>query len=132
MGLDARQKEELSRRWVLLVTHTDSQRNKVRDEALGEFRGQLKAHFPKELEQAVDNTIFIENANDKSDYGKWKENGGNQDRILRRVLGLRQIYHSVYDSPALDTIQASALENALRHGPKLWDGVRSMDKHGKS
>lgn len=112
------QKTELLRRWIMVVTHADSQKKRVKLENIQEFRGQMKGIFPTFMVDIIDKSIFLEmgrgHGQQYSDLEKHK------DTLLMRITECRQVFQHAFVSVRLDDL----IRNSMGHVMYQYKGLR--------
>lgn len=118
---------ELARRWIIIVTHCDSQRRPVREYDIEQFRGAMSQWFPPILSGAVERALFVEN--DVRRPSAYADGAANQQRILSHVVSARQVYHKSFKSVPMQDMILQATGNALREWPDLQQAMSPMTAH---
>lgn len=120
------QKFALLKRWIIVVTHSDSARKPVEAERLQEFRREMKAVLPDFMEQVVSDAIFVELSSSRetefSDMATFK------DEIFSRITKCRQVDQRSFRATKLDDVIAGSLQAVMEHYPDLRKGLNHMKK----
>lgn len=125
LATTAEEKRELCKRWIFVVTNVDSGEDEVLDGDIQEFRGFMKGQFPRELEEAVNRTIFVEQGRAFND-SKYGNAQANRDLVLDHVAKTRTVDHPVFRCKPVAEMECKALSAAMATWQGLGDHLKNM------